>query len=389
MRGGSDVADRIVILRNFIPPYFVPVFKALDEAVKERSGKLRILISTPMESNRPWPAEWGSLPVEVQRTFTFSQSHKHPHGFTEPFFVHVPVDTLWRLWLYRPDVVNSGEMGMRTVQAAIYRLLRPQSRLILGLSLSEHTEKGRGRAREVLRRWLLHRADAVQVPGESGARYVRRFGVRGDKIFRVPNATDPAFLRTPRSARDPTQIRRLLYVGRLVELKGLVPFLRVLSRWCEQNPEREIELWFAGDGPLRPTLEPLQTDSLSFDFLGNVPYERLPDVYARVDALIFPTLADEWGLVVNEAMAAGVPVLGSLYSQAVEEMVVDGVNGWTFHPDRPTEVFAALDRALQTSPRALEALRKAATSRALDLSPERMADRYLKAISFVMSSPRT
>jgi len=147
-----------------------------------------------------------------------------------------------------------------------------------------------------------------------------------------------------------------------------------------------MELWFAGDGPLRPALEPLQTESLSLRFLGNVPYEQLPDVYACVDVLIFPTLADEWGLVVNEAMAAGVPVLGSLYSQAVEELVVDGVNGWTFYPDRPTEVRAALDRALQASPRALEALRKAATSRALDLSPERIADSYLKAISFAMSS---
>src|SRR5215203_4762259 len=75
-----------------------------------------------------------------------------------------------------------------------------------------------------------------------------------------------------------------------------------------------------------------------------------------------------------------------IYSQAVEELVVDGVNGWTFYPDRPTEVRAALDRALQASPRALEALRKAATSRALDLSPERIADSYLKAISFAMSS---
>ena len=54
----------------------------------------------------------------------------------------------------------------------------------------------------------------------------------------------------------------------------------------------------------------------------------------KVGVLVFPTLADEWGLVVNEALAAGVPVLGSLYSQAVEELVRDGENGWTFRPDR-------------------------------------------------------
>jgi glycosyltransferase involved in cell wall biosynthesis len=178
----------------------------------------------------------------------------------------------------------------------------------------------------------------------------------------------------------------LLYVGRLVELKGLAPFLKVLVHWSKQHPEREIELWFAGDGPVQPVLESIETASVSLKFLGTVPYQQMPDIYACADVLIFPTLADEWGLVVNEAMAAGVPVLGSLYSQAVEELVEDGVNGWTFHPDRPAEVFAALDRVLQISPHVLQELREAATSKALELSPDKVAGRYLKAISFVMSS---
>jgi len=339
-----------------------------------------------MESDRPWPAEWAELPVEVQRTLTFRRSYRHPYGFTEARFIHLPVDTLWRLWRYRPDVVNSGEMGIRTILATIYRFLRPQSRLILGLSLSEHTEEGRGRLRELLRRWLLSRADAVQVPGESGARYVRRLGVTDDKIFRVPNATDPSFRRDPRTDREPTPVRRLLYVGRLVELKGLVPFLRVLQSWSKQNPGREIELWFAGEGPFQPVLESMETACISLKFLGNVPYQNLPDIYSCADILVFPTLADEWGLVVNEAMAAGVPVLGSLYSQAVEELVEDGVNGWTFHPDRQKEVFSALDRALQTSPHDLRNIGTAATTTALDVTPEMAADRYLKAISFVVNS---
>jgi glycosyltransferase involved in cell wall biosynthesis len=240
--------------------------------------------------------------------------------------------------------------------------------------------------REVLRRWLLRKADAVQVPGESGARYVRRFGVTDNKIVRVANATDLSLLRPPRITREPGQVRRLLYVGRLVELKGLVPFLKVLVHWSEQHPEREIELWFAGGGPVQPVLESMEIASVSLKFLGTVPYQQVPDIYACADVLIFPTLADEWGLVVNEAMAAGVPVLGSLYSQAVEELVEDGVNGWTFHPDRPTEMFAALDRALQISPHALQAFREAATSKALELSPDKVAERYLKTISFVMSS---
>jgi len=72
-------------------------------------------------------------------------------------------------------------------------------------------------------------------------------------------------------------------------------------------------------------------------------YAVLPREYEHGGALVFPALAGDWGLVVNEAMAAGLPVLGSVYDQAVEELVVGGENGWTFRPDRPGEVYSKLD----------------------------------------------
>ena len=76
------------------------------------------------------------------------------------------------------------------------------------------------------------------------------------------------------------------------------------------------------------------------------------NVSRRLDAqriLAFPTLADDWGLVVTEAMASGLPVLGSIYSQAVEELVRDGESGWLFRPDSSDDVEAKLNSALTTS----------------------------------------
>jgi glycosyltransferase involved in cell wall biosynthesis len=371
-----------VILDNYIRPGYISTHKSLEK----RLGGLRILISTPMEPNKPWPVEWGGLAVEVQRTLTFTVPWKHPQGFTEPRFIHVPIDALWRLWRLRPSVVISTEMGARTIQAAIYRLIRPDSRLIIQVSLSEHTEKGRSRALEWLRRRLLRRADAVLVRGESGCRYIRRLGVSGNKVFIYLTATDWPFFDAVTVTEGSKEIRRLLYVGRLVELKGLLPFLRILSRWAEEHPGRGIEMWFAGDGPLRPALESMETDSLSLRFLGHVSYEQLPEIYASADLLVLPTLSDEWGLVVNEALGVGVPVLGSLYSQAVNDLVEDGMNGWTFYPDRPEDVYSVLDHAMQTPPDALRRMREAAVSKMLDLTPDKVADRFLEAISFVLRS---
>ncbi len=370
---------RVALLTNFVPPYRLPVFLVLQSGLKE----LSVFVSTVMEPNRAWPAEWEGLNVIIQRSFTLRRTWRHPQGFSEPTYIHVPYDTLLRLARCRPDVVISAEMGLRTLQAALYRRLHPTSRLIVWATLSEHTEQARGRLRERLRRWILHQADAVLVNGESGARYIHRFGVPDERVFRVPQASCMSALSPVALAREPADAYRLLYAGRLVELKGLAPFLSVLWRWASAHPQRPLEFWLAGDGPERPKLERFRLPpSVTLRFLGHVPYPELPKVYARAGILAFPTLSDEWGLVTNEAMFAGLPVLGSLYSQAVEELVREGVTGWLFRPDQPEEVYAALDRALNTPSSVLEQMRIKAREVAAAITPEAMADRILQAIDW-------
>ena len=371
---------RVALLTNFIPPYRLPLYKAIADRVPE----FQVFISTPMEGNRSWTPNWDGLNVTVQKNLTLQRSWKHPHGFSENLYVHIPYDTLWSLRQYRPDVVISGEMGMRTAQALLYRKLTPKSRMILWATVSEYSELGRGKLREQLRRVLVPQADAVLVNGQSGARYVRQFGVSDPSIFSAPYTTniDP-FLAVPLS-RGPLDAYRLLYVGQLVERKGIEPFLSILERWAKMHPDRTLEFWLVGDGPLRSSLEQQgRPANLRLRFLGNVEYGKLPEVYAQGGIFVFPTLADEWGLVTNEAMAAGLPVLGSSYSQSVEELVVEGETGWQFRPDEPEEMYSALDRSLSMPFAQLERMRTQARDRIQYLTPDFVADNILKAIESV------
>jgi glycosyltransferase involved in cell wall biosynthesis len=123
--------------------------------------------------------------------------------------------------------------------------------------------------------------------------------------------------------------------------------------------------------------------NVSLQLLGPAPYDALPGVYAQADILVLPTLADEWGLVVHEALTAGVPVLGSLHSQAVEELVKDRENGWTFYPASPGHMYAALDAAMHTTGEQLQSMRRIARAGALELSPQRIADRLVEAVKWV------
>jgi hypothetical protein len=376
------MATRVALLTNFIPPYRRPLY----EQIARRVGELRVFASVRSESNRQWRPDWGGLEVTVQRTLSLRRTWRHPQGFEDVAYVHFPYDTLWQLLRYRPAVVLSAELGLRSLQAALYRRLAPRSRLVLWATLSEHSERGRGRLRTTLRRRLLRQADGVIVNGESGRRYVRGFGVEDRRIVTAPYTfAVEQYLDVP-ATRAADCAHRLLYVGQLVPRKGVDLLLGALARWGAAHPGEHAELIVAGDGEQRAALEALALPpNVAVSFLGNQDYARLKAVYAGAGILVFPTLADEWGLVVNEAMAAGLPVIGSLYGQSVEELVTDGETGWTFRPDRPDEFDAALGRALATPPAELDRMRAAARPRAARLTPEFVAGRICECIDRVMA----
>lgn len=379
--GGAQASQiRLVFLTNVIAPYWKSIFDALAPRYKN----MRVLLSTRMESNRHWELDWRGLDVVVQKTITLHRRWRHPKGFTEPIHVHLPLDTIHQLRAFNADVVISNEMGARTLLALVYRKIRPSSRLIVWAEMAQSTEQGRGRVRAVLRRFLQRNVDGFVVLGESGARYIRSLGTANEKIFRVPYTTDVKRFAASPLTRPEDQTRRLLYVGQLVERKGLLPFLNVLSRWAAANPDQLIEFTVAGDGPLRNQLEdePL-APNLRLVTLGNISYANLPKVYSEAEIFAFPTLADSWGVVVNEALASGLPVLGSVYSQAVEELVQDGRNGWIFAPGKAEETYKAVDRSMNTPLSVLTEMRQHARTKAIELTPDYVADRIERAINTV------
>jgi glycosyltransferase involved in cell wall biosynthesis len=373
---------RVALLVNFIPPYRVPVFRALRAAV----GELQVLISTPVEANRPWPAEWSDLPVIVQRSISVRKRWKRPGGFRDDGFVHVPYDTIGQLRRFQPDIILSGELGARSWLAAAYKQLHRDVRLLLWATVSERTELSRGFAREQLRPALLRQADGVLVNGASGARYITAQGFPAVRVTRVPQTTDVAAFSAMPVERSDAGTISLVYAGLLIPRKGILEFLMLLSAWAKHHPDRRIDFQIAGDGPQRAALESVpRPPNLVVRFLGNVAYDELPRVYERSSILVLPTLEDEWGVVVNEAMAAGLPILGSLYSQAVEELVIDGKTGWTFVPDDQRSAQAALDAALNTSACDRACMARAARARACALTPTRIAQEIAAAIDRVIT----
>ena len=371
------VAGHVVVLASYIPAYMVPVYRALAQRVE----RLTLLLSAATDANHKWDFDLNGLDVAMQRVFTVPQILRHSVGFKDITYIRIPWDTLPQLRRLQPDIVLSEELGPRTAFSSLYRAISKRVRLLVSLGLSEHTEQNKGRLRHVLRKFLLPRADALIVNGHSGVRYLQKMGYPAAKIHRFTYCALPGVFDQLPVVRDRTDAHRMLAIGQLIERKGLLPLLAGLSRWGHRHPDRLAELTIAGSGPLESQLRSYELPSnVVLTMVGYCNFEQLADLSRRSGIFVFPTLSDDWGLVVNEAMAAGLPVLGSVYSQAVDDLCVEGETGWRFRTDYPDEMDRAIEAALDTSHEKLDRMRVGARRHVEHITPEFTADQFAAAL---------
>lgn len=335
----------VVIINNYLRPHHVASYRELAKRVR----KLTILLSVAMEPDREWLAQWDELDVRLQKNYMFISRWKHSAGFKEPNFIHLPLDTASQLKQLQPDIVFSYEMGVRTLLAGWYRRRNRHVPLVMVGNMSERIENERGFVRRQLRGVIRRAVDAFTYNGPSCQRYLRGLSIPDEKLFHLPYCIDLNGISSDHMISPQPGLRRLLYCGAISERKGVVQFATALRQWCAANPDQKIEFSLAGSGALAEQVVAQQRSNLSIHLLGNCNVSQMKAAYQNSDLCVFPSLADEWGLVPIEAMASGVPVLGSVLAQSVETCIADGVNGWSYDPLSAEQTQAALDRALKCS----------------------------------------
>jgi glycosyltransferase involved in cell wall biosynthesis len=370
---------RVVFLLDFIWPSRVKVFQIIAQNVSD----LRILCSKLRGDDRRWESVSDGLSVCVQRTLSWNGRWRYTTGVSESRPVDFPIDTLPFLFDLKPDVVISSQLGFRSLAAAVYRLMRTKSRFVLWLQMAEHQQKGRRPIRWTLHHLLLAVTDHVITNGPSCTAYVLKHNYPSRQITEINTVCDlKPFQAIPRCSIEWERLKRLIYVGRLVEVKGLLPFLEVLDSVVSAIPDIEVEFSIVGYGPLEEKLQnwKVNCERVRIRMIGFVDTIAHPEIYRQGDVFVFPTLSDEWGLVVNEAMAAGLPVFGSLYSQAVECLVRDGINGLTFTP-LSDDVAPKLKNLLMLDERTIHELGDNSRVSISDFTPEYAANRFLEVIA--------
>jgi glycosyltransferase involved in cell wall biosynthesis len=221
------------------------------------------------------------------------------------------------------------------------------------------------------------------VPGKASSEYLQAFGLSQKSIVTAPNAVDNNFfaLESANARTRAAEIREklklpsrfILFVGRLVPEKGIFDLLSAYAAF-EPDIRCEIGLVFAGDGISRAELA-LRAKNISpgmICFPGFAQREELAALYALAEVLVLPTHSDTWGLVVNEAMACGLPIMVSNIAGCAADLVENGWNGCLVPPHDEKALSGAL-RLVLCQPELRQSMAAHSLERIQDYSPEACA----------------
>jgi glycosyltransferase involved in cell wall biosynthesis len=258
--------------------------------------------------------------------------------------------------------------------------------------MSESKEDDRPRPwwKEIAKRRLVRRCDSALVGGAPQADYLRKLGFKGE-IFLGYDVVDCDYFRKGAEAarRDQAQIRARLGLPqryffactRLIPRKNIDGLLKAYAKYRAASAGEPWGLVIAGSGQEAESLRLLER-KLDLDGVlwpGFVQYDELPLYYGLASAFIHPALSEPWGLVVNEAMASGLPVLVSRTAGAQYELLAEGKNGYAFDPTDEDDLVSKMLMLARMDDAGRARMSKAAFRIAAQWTPARFAQGLLEA----------
>jgi glycosyltransferase involved in cell wall biosynthesis len=352
---------KLTLVTEIPAPYRIPLFNALADRLP-----LRVVFLRDTNPERPYEGhhderrfEWHTLrgaELTVRRRWVVLNRGLRRH-------------------LRDADVVVVGGWNQPAFwEAAAWAKLRRIPLVVWVESTAADHRSGR---LEPAKRRLLRAADRFIVPGEASRAYLDALGVPASAIAVAPNAVDVEIFSQVRPPRSEGPCR-LVAVGRLSPEKGLDVLIDAVR-------DLPVELLIAGAGPEESRLRARAGDNVTF--LGWVSRDALPDLYASADVAVMPSRSDPWGLVLNEASLAGLPLVSTTAAGAAWDVIEDGVNGFRVPPGDVGALRAAIERLVED-----EDFRRSAGERSRELgarfTPEAWAEAVVSAVAAPPRSPR-
>jgi len=294
--------------------------------------------------------------------------------------IHVNSGLLRTLDQDAPDVVVVMGYFSLTHQFAMYWLWLKRIPWVFWGEVPGMEQRG---AVGTLLRWLALRpvaclADGIAAIGSRAAAAYVRITNRGRPVWSIPYyCQTQALLNIRRSPDAVDDVAHFLFCGQIVPRKGVDLLVKSFCRLAREHDA--IRLTVVGDGPLREPLTALVPEAIRHrvTWAGFKEVEELPPFFAVANIFVLPSLHDGWGLVINQAVSAGMAVIASDAVGAAVDLVEHGVSGLIF-PARAESALTAAMGYFAEHPEVIYPFGQKSRERARPLSPRSGADRWYR-----------
>jgi glycosyltransferase involved in cell wall biosynthesis len=338
---------KIALIHNIVAPYRVPFFEKLSKYPKI---DLFVYYCAKTQKDRLWDIKEGKeylykilpgLHLDTSKYF--------------PIALHFNPSIIIEIIRGNYNVIIIDECTDPTTQLAflISKLLR--KKIILWSEATEKAQRFLGKVILPLRKFIAKRVDAIVVPGTETKRLYLKLGVNEEKIFIAPNIVDNEYYinNCKKYRRQKRKIKKkfglenkkvILYVGQLVERKGIAYLIRAYKKLKKE--EMNIGLVIVGDGPQKQELKEKSKNIKDIYFVGWVSEEDKLKYYSIADLFVLPTLQDVWGLVINEAMACSLPIIATNAAGCAVDLIKSRENGFIVKEANINQLYLAMKEIL-------------------------------------------
>lgn len=288
---------------------------------------------------------------------------------------------------YRPDVLNLTGWYDPAQWVLLFYAKWMGIKVVISneSNIRDHLRMG---MKERFKQFLLSQADGFFCFGQSSTAYLEKLGANPSKIFTQKAAVvdNDVILAHYQKAIVERESRKkiknwprynFIFVGRLIPPKNLPLLIEAFAEISTETAEWGLVL--LGEGDQKANLQQLAQNVQNVYFEAGVPWYEVAEYLALADVLILPSESEPWGLVVNEAMICGLPVLVSEPSGCVEDLVQTGQNGFTFNPYKKQDLVDKM-RFFTQNPEKLTQMGEASRQIVALFEPEKVAHEMLGGI---------
>ncbi|MGC1396749.1 MAG: glycosyltransferase family 4 protein [Coleofasciculaceae cyanobacterium] len=287
-----------------------------------------------------------------------------------------------------PDVVAICGYEPMMLSALVWSCWNRKPAILL--SASKEDDAPRIGWRETVKHWIIKGYKAALVGGQPQKRYLTKLGMNVDSVFLGYNVVgnDNFHPDKIKSLVVPNQKPYFLAINRFIPKKNLLGLLSSYAIYHQIVGSDAWDLVICGDGILRPQIEQKIAELDLKDVVhlpGFLQQNELLPYLAHAKCFLHASIQEQWGLVVNEAMAAGLPVIISNRCGCFEDLIIEGVNGFGFDPENSQQL-TNLMLKMSSGEIDLKKMSQAALEHIQNFSPEYFAQGLKQAVEFAINN---